>query len=267
MHLTQVSSFLGASRPALQGARQYRLQMDRLIQQSIEQQPTRARGASIEPEREFVQIVIQVRGLNGALVRPQKPTLQQGRHSVGSWQQVLSNRRCRPDDLVPVSQPGQATVTPPTVGLHGAAWFGRLAHSRLQVWAAGARYARQSNPPDAFARSLSSDHDQDLARSTPASFAGAFSTHEDLVHFHRAAQPIPPRSHHGPPQFVQPMPGGAITAQTEDALHAQGTGAVLLVGDMPQGFEPKPQRFVRVGKQRAGRDRNMALAALAAKSA
>jgi hypothetical protein len=133
--------------------------------------------------------------------------------------------------------------------------------------AAGTGHSRQANPSDALASGLRGNHHQGLARRATASFAGAFSADERRVHLHRAGQTIPARPHHGPPQFVQPVPGGAVPAQTEDALHAQSAGSILLVGDVPQGFEPQPQRFVGVGEERARGDRNVALAILAAESA
>ena len=55
-----------------------------------------------------------------------------------------------------------------------------------------------------------------------------------------------------PPQLVEPVPGGPITAQAQNSLDTQGTGTQLLVGDIPHRFKPKPQRFVRVSEEGAG---------------
>lgn len=44
----------------------------------------------------------------------------------------------------------------------------------------------------------------------------------------RSRQPVLSRSNHGPPQFVQPRPSRLVTPPTQNTLHAQSTGPVLL---------------------------------------
>jgi hypothetical protein len=268
MHLTPVSLFdRNNSRFCLQFSGQHRLQMHRLIHKSVKQQPARTGSTPIESEREFVQIVIQVGRLHGSLVRPQQPTLQQGRHTVRQRQQVFPQGWRRTDDFVFVSQLFQSIVTLPSVGVDRAAGIHSLRHGWAQVVPACTGNASQPNTPDTFACLLRGDHDQRFACRSTASLAGSFPTNEDLVHFHDSGQAIPTGTHHGPPQFVQPVPRGVIAAKAQDSLQPQSAGPIFLTGDVPHRFEPKPKGFMCVGEQRARRDRNVPLTALTAEHA
>ena len=48
----------------------------RLLDQPIEQHASRPRGASIEAEGEFVKVVVDVPGINRAVMGAEQPTLQ-----------------------------------------------------------------------------------------------------------------------------------------------------------------------------------------------
>jgi hypothetical protein len=52
--------------------------------------PLRAGGPSVEPESEFVQVLLQVVGLDGALVGAQQPPLEQRSHPVDARQRNMS---------------------------------------------------------------------------------------------------------------------------------------------------------------------------------
>ena len=57
--------------------------------------------------------------------------------------------------------------------------------------------------------------------------------------------------HHGPPQLVQPGPGGLVAAEAEGTLQPQGAHPVLLAGHEPHRQEPCPQRLAGL-RYRAG---------------
>ena len=57
---------------------------------------------------------------------------------------------------------------------------------------------------------------------------------------------------HGPPQLVQPGPGGLVAAEAEGTLQPQGAHPVLLAGNEPHRQEPCPQRLAGPFEYRAG---------------
>jgi len=60
-----------------------------LLSQSIEQFAARFRGAAVEPEREFVQVIVQMPCSDRALVSAQQPSLQQRDHAMCARKQVF----------------------------------------------------------------------------------------------------------------------------------------------------------------------------------
>ena len=93
--------------------------------------------------------------------------------------------------------------------------------------------------------------------------AGFPAAHIGFVHLDRAAQEITPRPHHGAPQLVQPSPGGLITAQAKNALQAERTDPVLLVGHVPHRLEPKAQWLSSALEDRPRRHRCLTLTPVA----
>src|SRR5207247_646155 len=67
----------------------------------------------------------------------------------------------------------------------------------------------------------------------------------------------PARSHHRPPQFVQPTPRRLVTAEPQHALQTEGADAILLTGHPPQSVEPHLQRSARVLKNRPRSQRSL----------
>src|SRR5438876_5657335 len=86
MYLTQPPSILCGSPQRSEGDRRH---LNRLLSQSIEQFAPRAGLAAVEPEGEFVEIVVQVFVTNRALVGPQQPTLEQRDHPMNPWEKVF----------------------------------------------------------------------------------------------------------------------------------------------------------------------------------
>jgi hypothetical protein len=84
-----------------------------------------------------------------------------------------------------------------------------------------------------------------------------------FIDLNDAAQAIPFRSNHGPPELVQPRPSRLITAQSQDTLQAQRTRAILLTGQIPHGTKPSNERQTGVLKDRAGGNGNLTPASCA----
>ncbi len=60
-----------------------------LFEQSIEKHASMRGLAAVEPEREFVQLRLQVSFFKGALMRSQQPTLSQSCNTVDAWQHLV----------------------------------------------------------------------------------------------------------------------------------------------------------------------------------
>ena len=91
-----------------------------------------------------------------------------------------------------------------------------------------------------------------LPAAPPASLAGPFPAPIRLIHFPRPGQTVAPGADHGPPPLRQPAPNRAVAPQTQHALHAQSTHAVLLIHHVPHGRAPGTPRQLGVGEERAG---------------
>jgi len=72
-----------------------------------------------------------------------------------------------------------------------------------------------------------------------------------FVYFHSSGEAIPPRTHQGASQLMQPRPGRTGTAQAQDALAPQRTHSVLLAGHRPPRAKPQPQRLLGILEDRA----------------
>src|SRR5882724_2801431 len=199
-------------------------QSDCLLQQPVEKHPARARSAPVEPKRELVQVVIQVRRSDCSLVCAQQPSLEQGGDEVDPEQQVISQFDGWLDHFVVVSQNSQPAISRPIVGLNMSARFNGLPHGRLQTGRRSVLYSGQANPPNLSTVGLSRNQNQGLiGRATPP-LTRPWPANEGFIDLDHPSQSISIRAHHGPPQLVHPVPGGSITAQTQNPLHAQSTG-------------------------------------------
>ena len=75
-----------------------RLHGDRLLDEAVEQLSGMARTATVEAERELVEVVVEMGRAHGALMGAQEPPLEQGRDEMDTRQQLgrrLGVVRCR----------------------------------------------------------------------------------------------------------------------------------------------------------------------------
>lgn len=109
------------------------------------------------------------------------------------------------------------------------------------------------NAAYAVAVLLGGNHYQGLTRSATTLVTGSGAPYLSLVHFYSTAEFIAARPHHRPAQLVEHCPGSLVTAKAQYSLHSQGTGAVLLTGDIPHRPEPERQRQMAVLENCTGR--------------
>src|SRR2546425_4296421 len=91
---------------------------DGLLDQAVEQLSAMAYGAAVEPEREFVQVVVQMGPRHRPLMRAEQPPFQQRNDLMHPREQL--RRRClaalHKRDPVPVAVLLQSVVTEQPVG-------------------------------------------------------------------------------------------------------------------------------------------------------
>src|SRR5437870_7892388 len=160
-------------------------------------------------------------------------------------------------DLTSVAFAVEGEVAQPTIRMHNTARLNRLLHEGHQTVRRSVRNATHANASDPPAFRLRRHHNQGLALRFAAPHTLFRSPHGSLVDLDSSRQSIPARSHHRPPQFVQPTPRGLVTAQPQHALQAEGADAILLAGHPPQSVEPHLQRGARVLKNRPRSQRSL----------
>jgi hypothetical protein len=259
MHLTPVAPTGCASRfprPTGDQFGWYGIEDHCLLDEAIEQFTPGPRSSAVESEGKLIQVVIQMRGSHRSLMRPQQPSFQQRRNSVRQRQQIVSDGGLLSDNFVGVSASFQAVVAAPSVGAHPAPRRDHAGDSCFQSVAGGVRYLPQADTTDPLAILLSRHEDQHLPFRSPASFSGPGTADKGLIDFHHSRQAIPTRTYHGAPQLVQPSPGCAVTAQSQQALQPQGVHPLLLIRHVPHRLKPKPQGFPGILEECPGSERS-----------
>ena len=253
IHLTEPASTCCVSAIAAAGADilvRDRLDHGRLLDKPIEQLAAGARSSPIETEGEFVQVVVQMRRLNGPLMCPQQPALQQRSHPVRQRQEVVADFRRFADDPSAVSLGLQSYVTVPVVCPHNTARLHAGLNRRGQTVCRGVRNALQPNAAHSGLGFLHCNNYQGLAGCAPTSFARPRAPDICLIHLHRSGQSVASRPHHCSSQPVKPRPGCLVAPQPQHTLKSQGTHPLFLVRNIPDRPKPQPKRFSAVMKDR-----------------
>ena len=194
---------------------------------------------------------------HSSLMGSDQPSLHQGRHSVTQRQEIIPHGTILTHDLTNVAEPLQPIVSFPVVGLHYAAGFHGPSDRGPQAPSRGVLDTLKPDSANTLPILLRRNDYQRFPLRSTASFPRLLSTDIHLVNLDCAGEPIPPRPDHGPPQLMQPCPGGFIAAQPQNPLHSSRTGAVFLAGHPPDGAKPQHKRFSRPFKDGSGNDRGL----------
>src|SRR5437016_6038107 len=173
------------------------------------------------------------------------------------WGPAASLQNCY---LVLVSFHSQPGISFPAIRVDHAAGLNCLLHKTLQTGCRGIGNVAQPDATDTALILLASDDYQSLSFRLPPANVFFQPAYVGLVHFHSAAESVTVWPYHRSAQFMQPKPGRAVAAQSQDSLHAHGTGPILLRGHPPDGPEPQRQRLPRILKNRARGHRPLVLA-------
>ena len=222
-----------------------------LLQESIEEQPTRLRCPPVEPEGELIEIIIQMLRTNRSLMRAEQPSLEQRDGQVNSGEKILAQFVGVVEHLVSIAKIPQPAVGSPPVGLNESSRLNNLNESWQKNRCRRISNANHSYPSDLPSISLGGNQYQTLAGCTSSPLTLARTPDEGFIDFDNAAQTIPTGPHHSPAQLVQPIPSGSVASQTQHPLKTQGTCPGFLVGQIPYGLKPKSQWLVRVCKESA----------------
>jgi len=128
IHLTQVTpTYCGDARSAVRAAHEPRIRHGAhghgLLNEPEKEHAAVVRPAAVEPERELVQVVVQMRRAGGALMGTEQPPFEQGDDAVHARQVLGGQFRVAAKKRDPMSIPVgfQPVVPVPPVGMHLAA--------------------------------------------------------------------------------------------------------------------------------------------------
>ena len=165
--------------------------------------------------------------------------------------------------MVHIPMLGQGSIGGRTVGVHPCPGFDGLAHEREQVRFGARRYPSQPDPAEPL-RLLHLDRDRDQGLESLAltprpfeRFARVTDPNIGLIDFDLAVQALPTWTHHCAAKPMQHRPARLVAPQSQHPLQPQGAHPKLLVGEVPGGGEPGPQRRPRLVEHRSGGHRTL----------
>jgi len=238
-----------------------RLVLQRLLKQPEEKKAASLRAAAIESEGELVEIIFEMRGVDGTMVDAQPPPIKEAGHAMDAWHDDVSGVATGGNGfrLVVVALFCQAAVGRPAIGSDRCAGCYRS----LNKWNQALRGRILDAPhPDAAGTAASDfrgDHDDRLGFRLSPHNAGFSAAYIGFIHLDISTQNVTPWPHHGAPQLMEPSPGRLIATQTKNALYAKRTDPVFLVGHVPHRLEPQPQWLSSALEDRSCRCRCLTL--------
>ncbi len=214
-----------------------------VLEEPVEQETTRSRTPSVETERVFIQVIVEMLPAHSPLVGSKQPALQQRSHPVDTWHQLVRwfVMLAQNGDLMRVALCLDAVVGRPPVRVDDRSGGDALLDKRVQTVRRHIGNSPQSNPPNSSAVFLRRDGHNRLVFSFSAVNALFRTAQVGLIHLDAAFEALPARPHHRTAQLMEPSPSCLVAAQAQDPLQAQCTSSRLLTRDMPHRLEPHAQ--------------------------
>ena len=216
-----------------------------ILEEPMEKLPSVPRRSAVEPESEFIQVVVQMLGTDGPLMGSHEPAFQQPSDPVARGQQVVSHGGILAHNFMSISKEVQSAIAPPGVCPNHAPRVYRLLHGSSKARGGGIHDTAKPYSSDASPVNFCRNQHQRLPCRTTTSLARPFTTHVGLIHFNCSCKTISPRCNHGTPDLMEPCPRGPITAQSQNAFQPQRARTLLLPGYPPHRSKPERQRLVR----------------------
>src|SRR6266404_664790 len=151
----------------------------------------------------------------------------------------------------------------PAIGVDGASRGDSLLDETMQVVSRRIGDLPEANSANASPIFFGGNHNERFTPSISGMSSWRDATDEGFVNFDSPDKALSPRPNHGPAQLVQPTPSRFVTAQSQDALNAQGAGTGLLAGDQPGCTKPDLQGQMRPLKDRTSSDSGLTATRLA----
>jgi len=228
-----------------------------LLDESVEEQPSSTRAAPVESKTELIEIVRQMQGRDTALVGPEKPALEQGRHTMDSWKEHMSRiGRCGlvEYDMV-VAEAGESGVPTPAIGEDARSRLHRGSGEAFECIAADVGHRSHAYATQAVVlENLDRDRDDCFALGVASTSSFFQASDIGFVNFNDALQTVAFGAHHSATKLMEPRPSRLVALQTENSLDPEGVRPVLVARDLPRREEPGPQRRTRPMEDRAGED-------------
>jgi len=220
--------------------------LHRVLNESVEQQPTSSGFSSIESERVFIKVVVEMLVADSPLESAQKPTFEQGSDTMRPWQRHVSRiSTAGEQNHIPcVTVLVDAVVAEPAIGTDDGTGFDRVADERRQAGGRHIRYTAQPHSPESLWRmDLDSDGDDGLlVRFTPAN-TSFLTTDIRFIYFYFAAETISPGANHGTSHLVEPSPGCLIASEPDSTLETERVPTEFLARYIPHCLEPSTKRL------------------------
>ena len=144
-------------------------------------------------------------------------------------------------------QPGVAS---PAVGVNFRPRLHGFLQEGQQALGGDVLDAPKADAPDAAPALFSRHRDDGLTLDLTAPLAFFRAAHIGFVGLDLAGKVVAAGPHHGPPQLVQPGPGGLVAAEAEGTLQPQGAHPVLLAGhERVERIEECGLQRPRIGRQ------------------
>ena len=225
-----------------------------LFDQTKEEHATMRGLAPVEPEREFVEIGLQVFFFERALMRTHQPALNERYNPVYTRQDLVGflagtfDRR----SFVNIFVFGCTGVGCKPVGVEGRARLDVLLNKRLERFGFGVGNNLQAATPEAFGgKQFHSDGHQHFTFGTAPAFAVPHAPEYRLIHFHIPGQHIVPGMADCAPEPVQHRPSCRVGTKPKNSMQCLGRNAVFSSGHVPSGGKPDGKRRSGVVKDRA----------------
>jgi len=237
-----------------------------LFDQSKEKHAPMRGLAPVEPEREFVEIGLQVIFFESALMRPHQPSFNQRGNTVYARQNLVGllagtfDRR----SLVDVFVFGGTGVGYEPVGVDRRTRLDVLLDKRLECFGFCVWNNLQAAAPEALGgKQFNGDCHQYLAFGTASAFSVPYATKDCLINFDVSGQHIVPCMADCRPEPVQHRPSGLVGTEPENAMQRFGGNAIFSRGQMPCSGKPDSKRRSSTMENRARRAGNTIAARIA----
>lgn len=229
---------------------------DTLFDQTKEEHAPMRGLAAVEPEREFIEISLQMIFFKGALMRTHQPSLNQRGNAVYARQDLVGVFAGALDgrSLVDVFVFGGAGVGCKPVGVDRRVRLDVLSYKRLECFSFCVGNNLQTAAPEALGgEQFNGNRHQHLAFCTAPAFAVPHTTEDGFINFDVSGQHLVPGMADCAPEPVQHRPGCLIGAKSKNSMQRFGGNTIFSCGHVPSGSEPNSQRRSGVMKDCASR--------------